>query len=188
MSRTKPVSFAQLCAVAKQLLLAADTIESVEWKERIKERVFWLGYQTPTNERCNQAMDAIERANPWLKARLDPVPMRPGPTRVTPSPVPPPVVVDDLAPAIQVLVRPVFQLVSSRQLNAPTRSRGFESSESACSPETRTAMKAALDEYWEQEKHLAVTRPMCEHCRRSIVGTVARCSHCHSPVHADCAR
>lgn len=88
-----PVTFRQLCAVAKDRLLQQDTTTTVDWKEDIKARVVALGYSDPLTEVVYRAMDATERGNPHLCSRLldappkptvAPVPERPDPTRYLP--------------------------------------------------------------------------------------------------------
>lgn len=53
------VSFRQLVAIAT----ACRHAESVEWKERIKDRVSSLGFQTPRSEQVYRAMDALEHVS-----------------------------------------------------------------------------------------------------------------------------
>lgn len=58
------VSFRQLCAITRDLRRQAPTIDAVEWKDRIKDRVHQLGFLTPMSERVWQAIAAVEHAHP----------------------------------------------------------------------------------------------------------------------------
>ena len=61
----KPCRFKQLCAIAKACLEQDPTLltKSVEWKERIKDRVVGLGYPSPLTEHVWAAMDAVEHVH-----------------------------------------------------------------------------------------------------------------------------
>jgi len=74
-----PVSFPQLCVVAKEQLLADPSIDYGEWAERIKQRLVHLRLGYPESpHRLTAAMEAVERS----LAKDD----RP---RLTPTPPPP---------------------------------------------------------------------------------------------------
>jgi hypothetical protein len=82
----QPISFRQLCLVAKELLEANRswlTDSQIEWKEATKDRVHALGFLTPLNEEVYRALDATERA--YLKRHP---PKRKPPTRKPYDPTP----------------------------------------------------------------------------------------------------
>ena len=62
---TDPISFQQMCLLAKELLEATPTLmhDSVEWKESIKDRVTALHFPRPPSATVNRAMDAVEHAH-----------------------------------------------------------------------------------------------------------------------------
>jgi hypothetical protein len=81
----RPVEWRQLCAIARELLMADPTIDDAEWKARIKERLCRLEFDYPAKfDTIPRAMSAVERA---LSAKWGPRPVGQPPR---PAPVQPP--------------------------------------------------------------------------------------------------
>jgi hypothetical protein len=57
-----PVSFQQLCVIAKRILVADPTLDDFEWKHRIKDQLVdaRLGFPEQT-DLINRAMSAVEK-------------------------------------------------------------------------------------------------------------------------------
>ena len=74
-------TFAQLCVIAREQILAAPSIDDGEWKERIKDRLISLRFDYPDPpDLMTRAMTAVERA---LEKQWGPRPSS------TPAPRPP---------------------------------------------------------------------------------------------------
>ncbi len=65
----QPVGFRQLCAIAREQLLAEPEIDDVEWKARIKDRLARLCFDYPRPDQIAAAISAVEHA---LKETLGP--------------------------------------------------------------------------------------------------------------------
>lgn len=82
----KEVEFAQLCAIARQILTASRSIDDGEWREQTKVRLARMGFLCPNPEMLSRAMGAVERA---LEKQWGPRPI-PEPPRPPEPPVSPP--------------------------------------------------------------------------------------------------
>jgi len=185
MSRTKAISFRQLCAIAKrEAAETPDPIESTEWKERIKARVAMDGYQRPLSLDVNRAMDATEQAHPWTRFKIRYQESEPSMPSTEPPPRPAPASIAEFAPSLRDLVAPVLRSFGQSQAlkSAAIGSTGSSSSESIS-----LAMQAARDEYWKAYAS-AASLPLCGHCRTPIRerSDGVRCSECHDLIHVAC--
>lgn len=84
----EPVTFRQLCAIARTVILEAPTIDNLEWQERVKDRVIGLGFDYPEDPaKVHHAMAAVEHAlRKTLGPRLVAVPTKPETAPETPAP------------------------------------------------------------------------------------------------------
>ena len=83
-----PVSFPQLCLVAKEQLLTDPSIDNGEWAERIKQRLvrLRLGYPEQPHQ-MTAAMEAVERAlakEGWPRPKPAPRTPSAAPTNIRP--------------------------------------------------------------------------------------------------------
>lgn len=58
----KPIEYRQLCAIAREQLLACPEISQGEWADRIKDRLVQLGFAYPKQDQFTAAMSAVEHA------------------------------------------------------------------------------------------------------------------------------
>jgi hypothetical protein len=77
-----PIAYPQLCALARQQLLADPTMPDSEWRARVKDRFVQLGFAYPPPDQFAAALAAVEYTLPRPKPAP---PAAASPRRLEPS-------------------------------------------------------------------------------------------------------
>lgn len=82
-----PMAYPQLCALARQQLLADPTMPDSEWRARIKDRLVQLGFAYPHPDQFAAALAAVEyiQRRPRPAMPLAAVPRRDEPVAPIPT-------------------------------------------------------------------------------------------------------
>jgi hypothetical protein len=98
-----PLSFRQLCAIARSVIDADPAIDDFEWRECIKQRLVDLGFAYPRPHEIGNAMDAVERA--VIKAWGSRRPPSPPPVAISRPVDPRPLTHDEACAALATLAQ-----------------------------------------------------------------------------------
>lgn len=107
-----PITFAQLCVMARGILTADPSLDNFEWCERIKDQLVRAGFEYPERpEQIHEAMRAVERV-------VHRTPLRSVETPPPPAPDPPPETAEDRARFVR-FWREAQAVVPRHTLRAP---------------------------------------------------------------------
>lgn len=177
----QPISFRQLCLLAREQLRQDPTIAGEEWKARIQDRAHAIGYLTPWPEEVHRAMDAVEYAETRLGRRRPATRQASFEDTGSPRPRPVPRTIKDLPPEIRQMVEPVMRIFGA----GGSRASAISTPVSTDPTQVQAAIKHAIDEFW-SARSATSTRPWCAHCR-AVCGDVHTCPECNgAPVCETC--